>query len=786
MATQVSYKGSTITSFTNTSKTLKTSGKYMEDDVIVSESISLQSKTVAPTTTTLTVTADSGYEGLSSVTVESAGGGATFIWDEEDSHGGTIRYISTGNSVSGTSNITANGTYTVASYYSANVNVIPSLQSKSVNPSESVQTVSPDSNYVGLSSVSVGAISSTYVGSGIAVRTSTDLSASGATVSVPGGYYASDVSKAVSNGSATTPATSITANPSVSINTSTGVVTATTSKSQNITPTVSAGYVSSGTAGTVTVSGSSTLQLTVQSGTTVSPTESEKTAVAAGKYTTGAVKVGAISSNYVGSNITTDPTPTVSGDTVTIPKGYYSAQTTKSVASGSVTAPTNIIGTGATIGYNKTNNTIELTKSISVTPNVTTAGYISQGTAGTASVDLIATCSINDSNSLTASGATVTVPRGYYPSEVSKSVASGTAGTPVATKGTVSNHSVSITPSVTNVTGFITGSTKTGTAVSVSASELVSGAKSISSNGTNIDVTNYATVNVSVDAPTPVLQSKSTSYTPTESVQTGSITADNGYDGLSQVDVTINAVASDYIGSGITLRDSSNLSASGATVTVPAGYYSAQASKSVTTMTLPTSTSITASGTAKLTIDRSTSKRYLNIPAGYNSAAGYYTISAVADGTAGTPTATKGTVSNHSVNVTPSVTNTTGYITGSTKTGTAVTVSASELVSGTYSVTSSGTKDVTNYASASVPAGTEGTPTATKGTVSNHSVSVTPSVTNTSGFISGGTKTGTAVTVSASELVSGTYAISSFGTYDVINYATVSIDSIDGGLFSDW
>lgn len=79
------------------------------------------------------------------------------------------------------------------------------------------------------------------------------------------------------------------------------------------------------------------------------------------------------------------------------------------------------------------------------------------------------------------------------------------------------------------------------------------------------------------------------------------------------------------------------------------------------------------------------------------------TVEAMPSGTAGTPTATKGTVSNHSVSVTPSVTNTTGYITGSTKTGTAVTVSASELVSGTYTVNSSGTKDVTNYASVSVP-----------------------------------------------------------------------------------
>lgn len=78
---------------------------------------------------------------------------------------------------------------------------------------------------------------------------------------------------------------------------------------------------------------------------------------------------------------------------------------------------------------------------------------------------------------------------------------------------------------------------------------------------------------------------------------------------------------------------------------------------------------------------------------------GAVTVAAMPTGTAGTPTATKGTVSNHSVSVTPSVTNTTGFITGSTKTGTAVTVSASELVSGSETKTANGTYDVTNLAS---------------------------------------------------------------------------------------
>ena len=149
----------------------------------------------------------------------------------------------------------------------------------------------------------------------------------------------------------------------------------------------------------------------------------------------------------------------------------------------------------------------------------------------------------------------------------------------------------------------------------------------------------------------PTLQSKSVSYTPFETAQSATVTADSGYDGLSSVDVSVGAISSTYVGSGITRRSSTDLTASGATVTVPSGYYQSQASK------------------------------------------------AVASGTAGTPSATKGTVSNHSVSVTPSVTNSTGYISGGTKTGTAVTVSASELVSGSETKTANGTYDVTNLAS---------------------------------------------------------------------------------------
>lgn len=133
-----------------------------------------------------------------------------------------------------------------------------------------------------------------YTGS-IATKTGTDLSASGDTVTVPAGYYASQATKAVSSGSATAPATISGTSASVS----TGTNTLTLSKNVSVTPTVSAGYVSSGTAGTSSVS--LTASVTTKAAATITPGTSNQE-IASGTYLTGKQTISG-DANLVAGNI---------------------------------------------------------------------------------------------------------------------------------------------------------------------------------------------------------------------------------------------------------------------------------------------------------------------------------------------------------------------------------------------------------------------------------------------------------------------------------------------------
>lgn len=136
------------------------------------------------------------------------------------------------------------------------------------------------------------------------------------------------------------------------------------------------------------------------------------------------------------------------------------------------------------------------------------------------------------------------------------------------------------------------------------------------------------------------------------------------------------------------------------------------------------------------------------------------TVDAMPSGTAGIPTATKGAVSNHSISVTPSVTNAVGYIAGGTINGTAVTVSASELVSDAKTITSGGTTDVTNYASAYVASGNvsgpvsisaQGATASSSGTTVSLTDYVPIHLTVVPGYISSGSSNLCAITMSGTD-----------------------------------
>lgn len=189
----------------------------------------------------------------------------------------------------------------------------------------------------------------------------------------------------------------------------------------------------------------------------------------------------------------------------------------------------------------------------------------------------------------------------------------------------------------------------------------------------------------------PTIQSLS--ITPSESAQTFNASGVDGYKPVS-----VSAVSSTYVGSGIARKSSTDLTVSGATVTAPAGYYAEAASKSVSSMTLPTAaaSSATSGYTSKATIGRSTAAQYINIPPGYNSTGAYYVISAVANGSATAPASISGTSATVStgtntltltktVSVTPSVS--AGYVSSGTAGNSSVSLTASVTTKAAATIT---------------------------------------------------------------------------------------------------
>lgn len=168
---------------------------------------SLQSKTVSPSESAQTVKADNGYDGLSQVTVNAVsktyvGSGvtkksaATYTPGTSNQSIASGQYLSGAQTIKGDSNLIASNIkkgvtiFNVTGSYNEATGG-PTLQSKTVSPSESTQTVSPDSGYDGLSKVTVNAISSTYIGSDVTKKSAATYIPKTTDQSIASGQYLS-------------------------------------------------------------------------------------------------------------------------------------------------------------------------------------------------------------------------------------------------------------------------------------------------------------------------------------------------------------------------------------------------------------------------------------------------------------------------------------------------------------------------------------------------------------------------------------------------------------------
>ncbi len=157
---------------------------------------SLQSKSVTPTKSQQNITPDSGYYGLSDVTVEPIPSNfqdvSATTAGAADVLTGKVFTDATGKVITGTmANIntvtksldTTTTSYTIPKGYHNGSGTVSglsgggnySLQSKSVTPTKSQQNITPDSGYFGLSDVTVNAIPSNYQDVGATTTTAADV-----------------------------------------------------------------------------------------------------------------------------------------------------------------------------------------------------------------------------------------------------------------------------------------------------------------------------------------------------------------------------------------------------------------------------------------------------------------------------------------------------------------------------------------------------------------------------------------------------------------------------------
>lgn len=268
----------------------------------------------------------------------------------------------------------------------------------------------------------------------IPVNNHTNVTVSGATVTTASGYYSSAVTKSVISGELqdiTFPAA-----PSVSVNTLTGMVTVSYSKTfSGIKPVTKTGYIPSTASISALIYGTSSYSLPTISGTTITPTDAFQTAIPAGTFATGDINVAAIPSDYLGPGVVpvSSTDITFSGSEVTIPSGYYSEAITSTVASGALAdvALGGALAGQATANYSQISTiptavsidpttgevTATFSKSFSGITPVGSAGFLSTGASHNVNVYGTGTYSLSTvgARTITPTGVKrLVVSSGYY------------------------------------------------------------------------------------------------------------------------------------------------------------------------------------------------------------------------------------------------------------------------------------------------------------------------------------------------------------------------------------
>lgn len=296
--------------------------------------------------------------------------------------------------------------------------------------------------------------------------------------------------------------------------------------------------------------------------------------------------------------------------------------------------------------------------------------------------------------------------KGYNP----VTVASGDTSV-LAKKSVVSNHAVVVTPEARITAGWQDGKSVTGEGIGVSASELVSGTYSVSRAG-SADVTNYKNVSVKSGGTTARVEKETVDahtvrFTPKATVTRG------WQDSKTATGDSIDVSAGELVSGTYPVTESGEFDVSAyEKISVPVGVVAASATKGIVaghTVTVTPKASRTAgfinSGeTEGLGVNVTASELVsgtLNVSqSGMQDVTNYESISVPRGGHSAS--ATKGAVSNHSVSVTPKSTTTAGFVNAGAVNGAPISVSASELVSGSLSITNNGAFDVTNYAGVEV------------------------------------------------------------------------------------